>query len=189
MNLIFRMIRVLLTARRRSPVHALGETSLTFTVWPTDVDVLVHMNNGRYLTLMDLGRADAVRRNGIRKALKSRNWYTVVASEAIRFRESLPLFERFELRTRILGWDEKSFYVRQQFLVRGRVVAVGIVRVRFLKGSGGTLSAAEVAQVIMPGVAAPRLPDYIPIWRAAESGYSSATSIESSKNHWTALGV
>lgn len=189
MNLIFRMMRVLFMARRRTRVHPLEETSLTFTVWPTDIDVLVHMNNGRYLTLMDLGRADAILRNGIRKALASRNWYTVVASEAIRFRESLPLFERFELRTRIVGWDEKSFYVRQQFLVRGRVVAIGIVRVRFLKRSGGTLMAPEVASVIMPGVASPALPDYIATWRAAESGYSRATAIESSKNHRTSLGV
>jgi acyl-CoA thioesterase FadM len=162
---------------------------LAFTVWPTDVDVLIHMNNGRYLTLMDLGRVDSSLRNGIWKALRSRSWYTVVASEAIRFKESLPLFERFELRTRTLGWDEKSFYVRQQFLVRGRVVAVGIVRVRFLTRSGGTLSAAEVAAAVMPGVVSPELPGYISVWRAAESGYSSATSIESSKNQWTALGV
>jgi hypothetical protein len=132
---------------------------------------------------------DGVLRNGTRKALRSRRWYTVVASEAIRFRESLPLFERFELRTRTLGWDEKSFYIRQQFLVRGRVVAVGIVRVRFLKRSGGTLSATEVANALMPGVASPRLPDYISTWRSAESGYARATSIESSQNHWTALGV
>jgi len=80
-------------------------------------------------------------------------------------------------------------YIRQQFLVRGRVVAVGIVRVRFLKRTGGTLAAADVASAFMPGVASPELPGYVAAWRAAESGYSSATSIESSQNHWTALGV
>lgn len=189
MNLIFRMIRVLLMAQRRPSVHPLEETSLAFIVWPTDVDVLIHMNNGRYLTLMDLGRADAIFRNGIRKAMKSRHWYTVVASEAIRFKESLPLLERFELRTRIIGWDERSFYVRQQFLVRGRVTAIGIVRVRFLSRSGGTLPAAEVASAVMPGIVSPRLPDYVAAWHVAESGYSRATSIESSKNHRTTLGV
>lgn len=189
MNLIFRMVRVFFMARLRSRVDPLAETLLTFTVWPSDVDVLIHMNNGRYLTLMDLGRVDAILRSGIWKALRSRRWYTVVASEAIRFRESLPLFERFELRTRTLGWDEKSFYLRQQFLVRGRVVAVGVVRVRFLKRSGGTLSAAEVAAALMPGRASPALPEYISTWRAAESAYARATSIESSKNRWKALGV
>ena len=27
-------------------------------VWPNDLDTNAHMNNGRYLTLMDLGRFD-----------------------------------------------------------------------------------------------------------------------------------
>lgn len=189
MNLIFRMLRVLLLARRRLPVGALEETSLAFRVLPTDIDVLMHMNNGRYLTLMDLGRVDGIIRNGIRDVLKQRDWYPVVASETIRFRESLPIFERFELRTRTLGWDEKSFYIRQLFLVRGRVTAIGIVRIRFLKRSGGTLPAAEVARAILPNTASPQLPAYIAAWREAEAGYSHATSIESSKNHWTSLGV
>ena len=189
MNLILRMIRVLLMARWRSRVQPLDETSLSFRVWPTDVDVLMHMNNGRYLTLMDLGRADGIIRSGVHSILKGRDWYPVVASEAIRFRESLPMFARFEIRTRTLGWDDKSFYLRQIFLRRGRVIAIGLVRVRFLKRSGGTLSATRVAQAILPGAVSPVLPEYIGTWRKAESGLSSATSIESSQNHRTTLGV
>lgn len=189
MILIFRTIRLLVMLQRRAAVAPLEETSITFTVWPTDLDVLLHMNNGRYLTLMDLGRADAAFRNGIRDGMKRHQWHAVVASEGIRFKESLPLFERFELRTRLLGWDDKSFYVRQQFLVRGRVVAVGLVRVRFLKRTGGTVPASDVARAIMPEVTSPPLPDYIATWRSAESAYSHATSIESSQNRRTTLGV
>ena len=189
MNLIFRMIRVLLLARWRSRVDALNETSLGFRVWPTDVDVLMHMNNGRYLTLMDLGRADAIIRSGVHAVLQGRDWYPVVASETIRFRESLPMFARFEIRTRTLGWDDKSFFLRQLFLLHGRVIAIGLVRVRFLKRSGGTLPAVEVAQAILPGVLSPVLPEYVARWREAESALSHATSIESSQNHRTTLGV
>jgi acyl-CoA thioesterase FadM len=189
MNLIFRMIRVMLAARRRPRVGGLDETSLTFRVWPTDLDVLMHMNNGRYFTLMDLGRADAVLRNGIYASLKARDWYPVVASESIRFRESLPLFARFEVRTRTLGWDDTSFYLRQLFLVRGRVTAIALVRVRFLKRSGGTLTASEVAQAIMAGAVSPVLPPYVMVWRQAESSLAQATSIESRQNHRTTLGV
>ena len=189
MNLIFRMIRVMLAARRRPRVGGLDETSLTFRVWPTDLDVLMHMNNGRYFTLMDLGRADAVLRNGIYAILKARDWYPVVASESMRFRESLPLFARFEVRTRTLGWDDTSFYLRQLFLIRGRVTAIALVRVRFLKRSGGTLTASEVAQAIMAGAVSPVLPPYVIVWRQAESSLAQATSIESRQNHRTTLGV
>lgn len=189
MNLIFRMIRVLLMARYRSRVHALDETTLTFRVWPTDVDVLMHMNNGRYLTLMDLGRADAIIRSGVRARTAGAGWYTVVASETIRFRESLALFSKFELRTKLLGWDDKSFYLRQLFIIRGRVVSIGLVRVRFLRKSGGTVPAREVAAAIVPGLSAPALPHYVAEWQKAESGLSHAGSIQTTQNHKTALGV
>ena len=189
MNLIFRMIRVLLMARRRVTIGPFDETSLTFRVWPTDVDVLLHMNNGRYLTLMDLGRADSIIRSGIHAAIRQHGWYTVIASETIRFRESLPMFARFELRTRLLGWDEKSFYLRQLFLLRGRVVAVAIVRVRCLKRTGETLSAVEVAAVVAPGTPSPALPDYVTDWGRAEIGFSRATNIQTTQNHRTTLGV
>ena len=167
----------------------MDETSLTFRVWPGDLDLLMHMNNGRYLTLMDLGRADGIIRSGVHALLKARDWYPVVAAETIRFRESLSPFSRFDLRTRLLGWDDQSFYLRQLFLLRGRVVAIGVVRVRFLKKTGGTLPASQVAEAILPGVASPPLPDYVATWRKAESGFSHATSIETKQNHRTTLGV
>ncbi len=189
MNLIFRMIRVLLWARRRARVKPLDETTLTFRVWPGDLDLLMHMNNGRYLTLMDLGRADAMLRNGVYDRLKKLGWYPVVASETIRFRESLGFFSRFELRTRLLGWDEKSFYLRQLFVLRGRVVAIGVVRVRFLKTTGGTLSAAAVANEVLDGLQSPGLPGYITSWKEAEAGFSHDTSIQTRQNRRTALGV
>ena len=36
-----------------------------FRVWPHDLDTSLHMNNGRYWTLMDLGRADLMIRSGL----------------------------------------------------------------------------------------------------------------------------
>ncbi len=172
MNLIFRMLRLLFTTARRPPIAPLDETSLTFRVWPSDLDVLLHMNNGRYLTLMDLGRADSIIRSGIKRRLGELGWYTVIASETIRFRESLGPFQKFQLCTRLLGWDDKSFYIRQTFERGERVCAVALVRVRFLRRSGGTLSAAEVADAILPGIVPPPLPEYVRRWQEAESSYS-----------------
>lgn len=159
-------------ATRRPHIGLMDETSLTFRVWPSDIDVLMHMNNGRYLTLMDLGRVDSIIRSGVRRRLRDLGWYTVIAAETIRFRESLGLFAKFEMRTRVLGWDDKSFYIRQTFVRDDRVAAVSIVRVRFLRRSGGTLGAREVAETLVPGVASPHLPDYVRLWQEAEGEYS-----------------
>ena len=35
-----------------------GMSVLRFRAWPTDLDPSLHVNNGRYLALMDLGRLD-----------------------------------------------------------------------------------------------------------------------------------
>lgn len=172
MNLILRMLRVLLCARWRSRTSPLEETSVRFHVWPTDLDPLLHMNNGRYLTLMDLGRADAIIRNGLRGALREHGWYPVVASEAIRFRDSLAPFAGYELRTRLLGWDERSFYYRQLFFASGRDSAMALVRIRILRKGGGTVDAPEVAAAILPGIQPPAFPDYIREWQDAERAYS-----------------
>jgi acyl-CoA thioesterase FadM len=172
MNLLLRMLRVLICARWRPRTSPLDETSVTFHVWPTDLDPLFHMNNGRYLTLMDLGRADAILRNGIRRALSEHGWYPVVASEAIRFRESLNPFARYELRTRLLGWDERSFYYRQTFVAGERETAAALVRIRILRKGSGTVDAPEVAAVILPDVERPALPDYVARWQESERAYS-----------------
>lgn len=172
MNLLLRMLRVLICAHWRPRTSPLEETSVTFHVWPTDLDPLLHMNNGRYLTLMDLGRADAILRNGIRRALSNHGWYPVVASEAIRFRLSLDPFARYELRTRLLGWDERSFYYRQTFVAGERETAAALVRIRILRKSGGTVDAPEVAAAILPNIERPLLPDYVAQWQESERAYS-----------------
>lgn len=169
MNLLLRMLRILVAARLRPRVSPLEETVVTLRVWLNDLDPLLHMNNGRYLTIMDLGRNDAYIRSGMAALVRGRGWFPVVASETIRFRESLNPLQRYDLRTRVLGWDDRSFYIRQAFVVNGSEAAVAVVRVRFLRRSGGTVGAGEVAEALMPGVSSPPLPDYVATWRESES--------------------
>lgn len=173
MNLLFRLLRVVLAARFRPRAELLEETSVFFRVWPSDLDALWHMNNGKYCSLMDLGRVDMMIRNGIGRLIMAQGWYPVIAGEWIRFKESLTPFTRFELRTRPLGWDDKSFYLRQTFLVHGRVAAVGLVRARFLAKTGGTVDAPTLAARIAPTIQSPPLPDYVRDWQVAEEHLSA----------------
>ena len=56
MNLYFRLLLFMLRVRRRSRLSIWDTSHVTFRVNPADLDVQRHMNNGRYLTLMDLGQ-------------------------------------------------------------------------------------------------------------------------------------
>jgi acyl-CoA thioesterase FadM len=78
-----------------------------FRVWPSDLDTLLHMNNGKYLSIMDLGRMDLMLRSGTWPRLKAAGWYPVLAGQTIAYYRSLNPWKTFEVHTRILGFDDR----------------------------------------------------------------------------------
>jgi hypothetical protein len=66
----------------------------------------MHLNNGRYWTLMDHGRADLMIRFGLWRTVGKNQWLPVVSAGKIRFRRELRLFQPFTLKTRIVAWTE-----------------------------------------------------------------------------------
>lgn len=97
MSLVLRLLLLFLTAPFRVRCEPLGPTRKRFMVWPPDLDVLFHVNNGVYLTMLDVARVDLLLRSGVGARLWRRGYYPVVAAETIRFRRSLQLFQRFEV--------------------------------------------------------------------------------------------
>lgn len=66
MNLWSRLLWLVATVRLRGRLGAPFEVSrLPFRAWAHDLDTSLHMNNGRYWTLMDLGRTDLMLRMGL----------------------------------------------------------------------------------------------------------------------------
>jgi hypothetical protein len=61
---LLRTLMVFLRALRAPRIGLLEESAVGFRVLPGDLDVNVHLNNGRYLALMDLGRFDLLIRAG-----------------------------------------------------------------------------------------------------------------------------
>lgn len=158
MNLYFRLLWLALVGRRRAPVPALGPCRTPFRVLPTDLDVLRHVNNGVYLSLMDVARVDLMNRAGLAGVLRARRWYPVVVAETIQFRRSLTLFQRFEIETRVLGWDDKAFVLEQQFVRGEEAIAAALVRARFLARDGGTVTPAEIVSASGEPVTRPEMP-------------------------------
>jgi acyl-CoA thioesterase FadM len=119
--------------------------SVWFRVLPNDLDTNLHMNNGRYLTIMDLGRVDALLRSGLIKSVTREKWMPVIAGVSMIFRRSLSPFERYRLETRLIGWDEKWVYMEQTFIRKnGDLAARGYVKATFLK-KGGRVPSADIA--------------------------------------------
>lgn len=143
MNLIFRLIFQLLTSCFRLQQSLLDTAVLRMRVWPTDLDINLHLTNSRYLALMDLGRIELMLRTSMMgKALK-RRWLPVVSIANLQFRREIGPLERFTLHTRLLGWDEKWFYMEQRFETARGVAAVGIVKGLF-RGPQGNVPSQEL---------------------------------------------
>ena len=119
MNLYLRLLWLLLTFRFRARlVPPLDVSRLRLRVLPNDLDLNLHMNNGRYLTLMDLGRVDLMLRGGLWRKVIENRWMPVMSSAIIRFRRELKPFQSFCVETRILYWSEKRFVMEQKFVAR-----------------------------------------------------------------------
>lgn len=144
MNLYFRMMLILLKSRFRDRVSILDTIVTKFRVWPTDLDVLGHMTNSRYLSIMDVARTDLLLRGGVVGKLKAKGWYPVVVDQTIQFRRSLMPFREFQVKTEVTGYDEKHIILRQTFLVKDRVAAIALVRTRFLGPQMEKISPQEV---------------------------------------------
>lgn len=183
MNRYLRLLWLAWAAGRRAPCDLLGPCRTPFRVWPTDLDVLGHVNNGTYLSIMDLARVDLMARAGLLAKLRARGWYPVVGEQSIQYRRSLTLGERFAVVTRVLGWDERAFLVEQRFVrpaarnadVGGDTggddeVATAVVRARFLARAreraepGGPLPTAAILALAGLDAPSPALPAWVARW-------------------------
>ena len=143
----------------------LGEVGIrTFRVWPTDLDIYMHMNNGIFLTLLDIGRYDQAMRSDLWPKWKARKWYPVVVASNITFRKSLTPWQLFDLETKVVGWDDEAFYFEQRFVLKGEIFARAIVRVRFLQNPRGIVSPAQVLEAIDWQGEQPVLPKWVADW-------------------------
>lgn len=119
MNLWFRLLLLVLTQSfRRRLVPPFDVSRLRFRVWPGDLDTNFHMNNGRYLTLMDLGRFDLMLRGGLAKPALRHRWNPVLSAATVRYRRELRLFQSFHLESRIIHWTDTVFVMEQRVLSR-----------------------------------------------------------------------
>lgn len=171
MNLLFRFVWYTLISCFKPRINPLAECNTKLRVWINDIDIYLHMNNGRYLTIMDIGRTELMVRCGFFKKLFQKKIYPMVASEMIRFSRSLDAFQSYELRTRILGWDDRYFYLQQKFVRKDSVCAQAVVKVRFLQKGVGKITPAQVVEAFGIPVSAPALPMWVHEWQEAEQAY------------------
>lgn len=157
MHMIFRTLWHLRFVATRGPRLGFADVSRSdFRVWPTDLDMLGHMNNGKYLSIMDVARFDLIKRNGTWDLFTRERWYPVVVAQTITYRKSLNPWKKFAIESRILGFDDQAVYMEQRFTRPAgsrsdtpggpEIYARAIVRARILRRSGGVVQIPELLE-------------------------------------------
>ncbi len=161
---LFRLLKVSAAGFSGKRLDSLATSRIRFLVWPNDIDTNFHLNNGRYLTLMDLGRWDLALRTGLVGLVLKNRWQPLAGGVAIRYRRPLPPFKTYEMTTRLMCWDHKWFYAEQCFVQDGRAKARALVRLLF-KGQDGNVPPADVGRALGYRGPTPEIPEEVLRWR------------------------
>ena len=116
--------------KRNEPaiIPAQGTSVVRQRVWPHQIDFNLHMNNAKYLNVMEAARWTLFRHNGWFKHLFDKRINLVVASLEITFIRELNLFTGYEIHTKLTSWDEKYIYFEQRLMVKGKLYGHALVK-------------------------------------------------------------
>lgn len=154
---------------RNDPPLGVTETHVSEHIcWPWDLDMWKELNNGRALTLYDLGRLPYAERTGLIDTLKREGWGLTVAGSSIRYRRRVRFMQRFTMRTFCAGWDERFFYLDQSMWREDGDCASQVLIRAAITGPEGIVPPAKAFAAAGFDGTPPELPRWIRAWIEAE---------------------
>ncbi len=138
------------------------------TCWPWDLDPWVELNNGRTLTLFDLGRLPLSHRTGFEQVLREKGWGLTVAGSTTRYRRRVTVWSRLTMRSRCIGWDHRFLYMEQS-MWRGEECTSHVLIRSAIVSKAGMVPPAEMARAMGASPESPALPDWVQAWIAADA--------------------
>lgn len=155
---------------RRAPALDLLDTQVSRHIcWPWDLDPWMELNNGRTLTLYDLGRLPHSLRTGFAGVLRAEGWGMTMAGSSVRYRRRVRAFDRVEMRTRLVGWDARFFYMDQSMWRHGEALNNLLCRLAITDAQGIVAPARMVQALGRTEETSPALPDWVAAWIGADA--------------------
>lgn len=115
---------MVLTTRRRSQPTC----RLRHRVWPSYVDINLHMNHASYLEVMELARWHWCVERGVLAPWLRRGVRPVAIHQEVSYRRELKPMQRFEVVTRLTRREGKAAIFTHRFVVGDRTHAEGACR-------------------------------------------------------------
>ncbi|WP_380055305.1 acyl-CoA thioesterase [Falsihalocynthiibacter sp. SS001] len=153
---------------RNAPTITVGEDHVSHHIcWPWDLDFWFELNNGRTLSLYDLGRIPLATRMGLIGTLKRENWGLTIAGSSVRYRRRVRAFQRVEMRSRMTTWDDRFIYLEQSMWRNGECTSHALFRAA-ITDKNGIVNLARVKEAMQIETERPEMPSWIAEWIAAE---------------------
>ncbi|MEL6792055.1 MAG: acyl-CoA thioesterase [Pseudomonadota bacterium] len=162
-----RQIYETLRARRATKLKPWEPHVNGMRAWPWDIDPLGDLNNGRILTLSDVGRIALARRIGLIDAMTANGWRIAMAGSTPQYRKRVTLWARLTWHNRLIGMDEKFLYIEHTLFANG-VPSANIMTRSVIVQNGKLVPTAEVAAALGCADWRPLLPEWVVEWAAAD---------------------
>ncbi len=169
MNLYLRLIWAMFRAWRLPRINPGDTITRQLRVLPNDIDINGHMNNGRYLTLVDLMLIEYFVRTGFAQTMLKAGWKPMSGGSFITYRKGLQPFQSYQLNFTLDAADENWNYMRYEFRKRdGALCAAGYMKGAVVGKQGLVPNVQSYAKGGSTFEAKP-LPDCVAHWMRAES--------------------
>lgn len=162
-----RVLKTLITAKIKSPLKFNDTSVLKLRAGFLDIDNYGEVNNGRQLTMCDLGRYDLGVRVGLMDVARKKGWGLAIGGSSVRYRRRIPLFKRYELHSRALGHDGRWFYFLQEMKMGDSICTSALIKGGVISRDGlvpATEVLAEFPDMEWDGA----LPEWVNSWISAE---------------------
>jgi acyl-CoA thioesterase FadM len=164
---VIRIIKEIITSKTRPALPPLGTHVSHHRCWPQDLDTYLEMNNGRILTILDIGRTGLGIRTGLVRALRQSGWGLTMAGASVRYRKRIRPFAKFRTVSTCVGWDDKFMYLDQSIWIKDTCAAQALYRAAVTDKSGIIHPDRLLAAMGQTGPA-PLLPDWVQNWIDAD---------------------
>lgn len=165
---LIRFVKEMVKFRNAPKLGVMDAHVSTHMCWPWDLDPWIELNNGRTLTLYDLGRIPMAQRTGLIGILRDNGWGITVAGSSVRYRRRIRAFHRFSMVSRVLGWDDKFIYMEQTMWRRGECCNQMLLRSAITSDQGIVPPARALEATDLPGDS-PEMPQWARAWIEADA--------------------
>ena len=165
---LIRLAKEYVLHRKAGGLAPLGTHVSHHRCWPQDIDLFMEMNNGRILTILDLGRTALAHRVGLLRVLRQQRWGMTMAGVSVRYRKRIRPFVKFRTVSKTVGWDHRFVYLDQSIWIGEECAVQAMYRSAFTD-KNGIVPPQKVFEAMGLSGSGPTLPDWVQNWIDADA--------------------